>query len=419
MSVTTGKVATKQEDEQPRYRVGTRFLRAVPGWGMCEGIVASYDGENYTVDYPSTTIEGDIVTTKMLDGATVITNWDCHLLTDNQNVWVRQGKGQHPAIILSIASDDKAIVRYTVSGAVLPVDLQSVFPMFDDNDETGESKVSSFSKRKRSRTNRFIDGRDQPVAALLGQKPQAKKFKEEQLDRIKNENVDHCEKPISIGQEKINDPKQSTMKPKGSKRPATKRQKKKQSSKSTSQYNKISDKDDSPGPGWEFEHGFWVSPVLELEFNLVNACKFEAFRVELDGDEQKAYQKFSTYFGESKQKKICTMSCLSKIRSVKDESEVDNGLGPENEKYNMLWDYYMNQKVRKDEEIPGGMVLRRKVAQCSLLRSKSKFRRLVHKKIVALNEANERANINQILEQVRCIASEYIRFLLFGVLNTC
>lgn len=67
------------------------------------------------------------------------------------------------------------------------------------------------------------------------------------------------------------------------------------------------------------------------------------------------------------------------------ESEGDsNSLTSEVEsEYRELWDYYLNQKVRKEEEIPSGMVIRKKVAQCQLLRSKSQFRRLVHKRILA------------------------------------
>ena len=410
MSLAAEKVATKREDEQPRYRVGTRFVRAVPGWGRCEGIITSYDGENYTVDYPSTTIEGEITNAKMLDDATVNTNWDHHLLRNNQNVWVRQGKGEHPAVITSIQrSDEKATVRYTASDIVRDVNLKCIFPMFD-NDEAGESKVSSFSKRKRSRTHYFIDGQDQPVADVLGRKQQAKKCKEEEQNDNKRESANDNEKPVSSGQEKSKDPKLSTMKLKGGKRPVKKRlklKKKQISESSIPQNNKISKKDDAPGPGWEFEHGFWVSPVLKLEFSLVDACKFEAFRVELAGDELKAHQKFLKYFGASKKKQFSKGS-LGKIQSVKDEDEGECGLGPQNKTYSMLWDYYLNPKVRKDEEIPGGMVIRQKVAQCSLLRSKCKFRRLVYKKIMALNEANERGEIYRILKQVCCLVSDLI-----------
>jgi hypothetical protein len=82
-----------RKQPHPQYRVGTQFLRTVPGWGLCEGIVSAYNGESYTVHYPSIELE-DLVDTKVLDDATVTTNWNAHLLEEGQHVWACTGKGE-------------------------------------------------------------------------------------------------------------------------------------------------------------------------------------------------------------------------------------------------------------------------------------------------------------------------------------
>ncbi|KAL3784456.1 hypothetical protein ACHAW5_004016 [Stephanodiscus triporus] len=66
-------------------------------------------------------------------------------------------------------------------------------------------------------------------------------------------------------------------------------------------------------------------------------------------------------------------------------SEIEN-------EYIALWKYYMEPRVRKNEELVGsGMVLRKKIASCSLLRSKNDiFRKKVHGKVMRLHKKGGR-----------------------------
>ena len=57
--------------------------------------------------------------------------------------------------------------------------------------------------------------------------------------------------------------------------------------------------DEVYGPGWRFEKCYWFSSVAQLKFTAFQACKFEVYRVELDGNEDKAYYKYQKYFGAS------------------------------------------------------------------------------------------------------------------------
>ena len=101
--------------------------------------------------------------------------------------------------------------------------------------------------------------------------------------------------------------------------------------------------------------------------------------------------------GKPKTKK--TKKIPSKIE--KEEIMVDCEM--ENE-YNELWDYYMKPSVRENEEIIGsGMVLRKKIASCSLLRSKNDvFRQKVHSKVASLHKKGGRkGDILRILKLLR------------------
>ncbi len=101
--------------------------------------------------------------------------------------------------------------------------------------------------------------------------------------------------------------------------------------------------------------------------------------------------------GKPKSKK--TKKIPSKIE--KEEITVDCEM--ENE-YNALWDYYMKPSVRENEELIGsGMVLRKKIASCSLLRSKNDiFRQKVHSKVASLHKKGGRkGDILRILKLLR------------------
>lgn len=437
----SNKATLKQEhDFAPQYPVGTRFLRTLPGWGklvhmvkhvasinlfilltififacctslgMCEGVVAGYDGEHYTVNYPSIKVEDEIVETKVLDDSTVTTNWNTHTLQPGQNVWACMGKGKHPAIIKTIRkSEERATVKWTTSNTVGDVDLNILFPMYDD-DESGESKQPSYSRRKKMRPNYFVNTKDKPIAL------QKQCCKEElEVDAafgggIKSE--DNYAKKLALKQKQYSVVKEKRKPNKKKKKPGRAPRKRKRSHDliadticSTSQ---LSD-DEVPGPGWKLNGSLWVSPELELEFTPFEACKLEAYRVEL-GNEVEAYQKYQKYFGAS-----------SSAKPVKDEGGDNCDVNPfspkEQKQYDMLWEFFMDPKVRMDEEIPSGMVIRKKVAQCSLLRSKCKFRHLVHKKILALNVENRKKEIFRILTQVRHIITSLVQFVSLHYLN--
>lgn len=399
------KAAMKQEgDAEPRYPVGTRFLRTIAWHGETEGIVTSYNGGQYTVNYPSAKIEDELVDIKMLDDATVTTNWNASQLKVGQHVWAFMGKGKHPAIIQAICrSEGEATVRWTGSDTKGDVDLDNLFPMFDDDGE----KPSRFSKRKKTPTNYFLYGKDEPIANVFN-KQQEQVCKEESCSQEQEAEIKHAKKKQQrrqVFKEESCSQEQGGIKH-IKKRPSKKRNvgripmirkrlKKQLSSRKTIRQQS---KDDLPGPGWEFDGDCWVSPSLRLEFfTPIDAGKFEAYRVELNGNEVEAYHKYTKYFGEPK----CLKGNNLSVKLVKNE-DVTNLLSNETEKEcNMLWDYYLNPKVRINEELPGGMTIRKKVAECSLLRSKCRFRILVHKKIRALNLENKRGEIYRILKQVR------------------
>ena len=77
------------------------------------------DGTQYGTQYG---------TQLLLDGATIIKNWDTHLLEEGQHVWAFPGKGKHPAIIQSTNRLDKmAFVKWTISNTTGDVELNNLF----------------------------------------------------------------------------------------------------------------------------------------------------------------------------------------------------------------------------------------------------------------------------------------------------
>jgi hypothetical protein len=264
------------------------------------------------------------------------------------------------------------------------------------------------------RTNYFINGREEPVAAVLGKRQEMRicKLESEALEFESDDSVvSHvldvdATKPASVCKQELH-----SNAPKGKKacnKPHPRKnytQSKDHKPRPSNQRQRIkSPEDETPGPGWQFENNWWVSPGLEIEFTLIEACKFEAFRVEFGGNEFEAYAKYAKYFGPlTKHPNYCVETSRKKMQPVKSEGDSNSLTSEVESEYRELWDYYLNQKVRKEEEIPSGMVIRKKVAQCQLLRSKSQFRRLVHKRILALNKVNEKREIYRILKEV-CLA---------------
>lgn len=75
-------------DPSSPYRIGTRFLREVAGWSICEGVVDEFEGECYTVTYATSRARGQaLVTIDALQDMTMMTNWDAHQLKEDQHVW--------------------------------------------------------------------------------------------------------------------------------------------------------------------------------------------------------------------------------------------------------------------------------------------------------------------------------------------
>ena len=89
------------------------------------------------------------------------------------------------------------------------------------------------------------------------------------------------------------------------------------------------------------------------------------------------------------------------LRKCKEEEVELDGVN-ENE-YNSLWNYYMEQSVRENEELLGcGIQLRRKVVCCNLLRSNNDvFRKEVHKKIMILKAGGRKIDILRILKLMK------------------
>eukprot|EP00984_Skeletonema_dohrnii_P033513 scaffold30360_cov150-Skeletonema_dohrnii-CCMP3373.AAC.2 len=72
------------------------------------------------------------------------------------------------------------------------------------------------------------------------------------------------------------------------------------------------------------------------------------------------------------------------------------------EDYKSLWDLYLEPKVRKNEELPSGMCLRQKTAICGLLRCKtSLFRKQLHKTIIRLDKEGKKEKVHHMLKQMR------------------
>lgn len=285
------------EDSSPQYRIGTRILKSIPRWGLCEGIIDSFDGEYYIVKYLSINFEERLAPAKMADDVTITTNWDSHLLDEGQQIWAFMGKGAHSGVIMSISRpENRASVKWDSTTKVSEVDLDTLFPMFDYDNE-GSMLISSHSKRRRFRTNFFH----------LGNQGQAPRTSQTQSSSNKGKRYKQNEARASEQTDKRN-----------------------------------SDN--------------------------------KAVAVKGEGEE----------------------------KSPETTEDFERELS-------MLSDYYLNKKVRKDEEIPNGMVLRAKIVRCPLLRSKSEFRRLVHKRIVALQRAGKKSEIHRILKKV--VDSSFIDFL--------
>eukprot|EP00970_Alexandrium_tamarense_P019834 scaffold14519_cov290-Alexandrium_tamarense.AAC.1 len=95
--------------------------------------------------------------------------------------------------------------------------------------------------------------------------------------------------------------------------------------------------------------------------------------------------------GMSKAVALSSSRVRSNVDAVDDEAD-----------YNSLWEYYLKPVLRKDEELPSGMVLRHKLVACNMLRFKDdKVRRVLHSKIKCLERSGKRGDIYRILKALR------------------
>ena len=76
-------------------------------------------------------------------------------IRENQHVFVRIGKTEHEAIIVSI-SYPKAMVKWLLTNAVQEVDISSIEPMPWTNDNAIGTNKARLSKRKRRQTNKYM-----------------------------------------------------------------------------------------------------------------------------------------------------------------------------------------------------------------------------------------------------------------------
>ncbi|KAL3785916.1 hypothetical protein HJC23_008111 [Cyclotella cryptica] len=348
------------EDSSARYRIGTRFLRVVTGWGLCEGIINSFDGKYYSVEYISMNMEETLVDEKILDDAIIITNWNTHLLDEGQQVWVFMGKGRHSGVIMSIRRlDNKASVKWDSTNKVGEVDLDTVFPMFEYDSE-GSLLTSSYSKRKRTPTNFFHRGLEEQVPRAF-QTPKGSKQNETGTDNrsercsIKIEYKETREAPLNCKDEK----KGAYSKKRKPAKTRPQAQKKNWDEKSNPNILKSSCTPNSaglgsPGLGWAPKYDVWIHPKLGLELTLDQARKFQHISDSLGGDEEAAYVEYKKSLTSEQ---TDNTKSAHKAPTVKDEDEEEEKETSEDfeQELSMLYDYYLNQKVRKDEEIPSGM----------------------------------------------------------------
>jgi hypothetical protein len=398
----------------PKFRVGTRFLKEVPGrGGEFEGVITSNCNGKYSVTYDDIDFQ-ETVSEEMMcsDSVTVTTNWETDLLKEGQAVWAFIKKNFHPAQILSIRrSEEKALVKWTTSDTKGEVDLHFLFPMFD-SDEYGGMVTSSKGKRKKMATNFYVVWKAEIHRASFQRKSKVKEDPEPEVASKKGKGSG--KKRIKYQSAKVkcsNSAKRKASHPvkQSERKMPVKTEDHTEEKEPTKQGEQINSKAPSCRPkqegenyleskGWVFEGGWWVSPQLKKQFRLVDAKIFDSVCEKYDRDEATA---FCDYIN---------LKCVNKSvgTSVKDEvGETEGNTSNENE-YTMLWEYYMHQKVRLNEEIPSGIQLRAKIVQCPLLRSKNVFRQQVHKKVLALNRSGKRKEIHRILKKVCFVLSFFI-----------
>lgn len=392
----------------PKYPIGTTFRKKWVGYGVWEGYIASFDGEDYEVKYVEDSfiefinedqMEDIISRSNKYDDVTLQTRENQQLGQHNddlppcgekrnrspterytpppvkkerrqttvdtssmkvekqspptkqpsfhvgQQVWVEVGRTMHSAVIKTILNPNMVKVQWSTLLTYSNVSVNDIKPMFDTNDG-GEVISSEFSKRKRQKTNKYTPPPLQPRLTK-------KERNEDMTSSQKIECNTSLHKVPSLKKEYLS-PKQCG--------------KKKECS---------------------VEGCKNVIAAKEKCWKHYNQARLKTKKADTKKSKKSS-------FGKSKKQYPVTK---------KEPRKSDEELRLEKEKdeeYKALWDMYLEPVVRKNEELPSGMHIRQKRAVCSLLRCKtSKFRKKLHTEITRLDREGNKDEIHQMLKRMR------------------
>jgi hypothetical protein len=382
----------------PKYPIGTTFRKKWVGYGVWEGCIASFDGEDYEVKYVEDNFIEFISEDEMEDIISRSNKYDDVKLQTRENqqlgqhnddlpcgekrnrspterytpppvkkerrqttvdtssmkvekqpptqqlsflvgqqVWVVVGRTMHSAVIKTILNPNMVKVQWSTLLTYSNVSVDDIKPMFDTTDG-GEVISSEFSKRKRQKTNKYTPPPLQP------------RFTKKE----RNDDMTSSHKVPSLKKE-YSSPKQCGKKKKcsveGCKNLLLAKGKCRQ----------------------HYNQDWWLKAKKE---------------------DAKKHKK-SSFVKSKKQYSVTKKEPRKSDEELRLEKEKD-------EEYKALWDMYLEPVVRKNEELPSGMHIRQKRAVCSLLRCKmSKFRKKLHAEIHRLDREGNKGEILQMLKQMR------------------
>lgn len=364
MKTSTSKAAN------PKHPIGMYFQKNFLGYGIWEGRITSFDGEDYEVLYDADNyiefisekdmediiaksnkyvrnkVKVESVQSKPVKQNTVRSGKRYRIPTDRyappgplnikkeetaskpsfvvgQHVWVSVGREMHSAKIKEILASNMAKVQWSTMLTNSNVSIDDIRPMFDSNG-CGEMVPSKFSRRKRGETKRFVP----PLPT--------KQESNATMTTSKKKVAIKCDAPHLSAVKK----KQCSKSKRGSKK----------DSKLAKAVNKLAKKHARPTKQY--------LPVKQ----------------------------------EPRLNQLPKQKSSKELHLEKEEEE----------EYKTLWDIYLEPKVRKNEELPGGMCLRQKIATCGLLRCKtSAFRKQLHKTIIRLEKKGKKKMILRMLKQMR------------------
>ena len=334
---------------------------------------------------------------------------------EGEHVWVEQGKTRHAAVVVSIPSENTgpkmAKIRWSTMNTLADVEVEHLFPMFDDKER------SASSKRERKRTIRF-----EPPPQLHLKKIKVHEFSQ------------------SVVSPRVHKKRRTTAAPVAKKR--IKEEDHLESAFIQETLDTIKKLPKGTGPsGWKTQTVFygparqkctqWISPSMEIVFKHArSAFVFEELRQQCNGDEEEALYlyrcipsikrttivklgrlrrspKRHAKMKRSAPQRVSSQSQFASSDMDDDDESLDEHesmtISEIQEDYNSLYNYYLKPQVRVNEEIAGsGMILRKKTAQCNLLRFKnSKFRQNLHKQIMALEKIGRKDEIHRLLKELK------------------